>query len=537
MAGLIDRNINGNDRLSKVSTYQPDRVTMGDGESVESRVARITDKNSPLTRMSRTRANQAGNKRGLLNSTMTLQAGEAAVYDTALPIASQDSSTSANFKLSNQNAKNAAGQFNSGQVNQARGLIEQGRQSMEQIQESGSQTRLNQNNQGDVTSKLQKENYGYDLGRIGAQGVETRKNIGTEGVEQRKNIGVQGIEQRKNIGAQGEQDRLSIQARGEIDKMLQTIQGRQALDQITARGGVEEMLLTQQGQQELDQIDADGNIRKLLQSEQGRQALDQITAQGDQTRESIGAEAEAQAGLQEQSSELRRKEMLDAFGYDEVLQQLRGEQAKELTELETANSLLMQSSQSAAIVFGQHSEAIGNILANPDIPAGQKQGLIDKQIKLLENAMAIQGSISGTNLKDLLDWGSGGDSVGDSGGTDGGAGGSGSTGGTGVGGEDTEGNYPYPDGHKPGTHTGPWTDNEGGGYQPGQPGTLSDGTQYQVPNGFDWGEFIGREGHEDLQRAFDEQGWAASPEQWANEWWAGEAAKVDDPRFRNEFTV
>lgn len=60
-------------------------------ESVQKRVVDITAQGSPLITQAQTRAKKAANRRGLLNSTMAVQAGEEAALGVALPIASQES--------------------------------------------------------------------------------------------------------------------------------------------------------------------------------------------------------------------------------------------------------------------------------------------------------------------------------------------------------------------------------------------------------------------------------------------------------------
>ncbi len=57
--------------------------------SVTTQLEKVTNTNSPLFTQARTRAAQVANRRGLLNSSLGVQAGEAAVFDVALPIASQ----------------------------------------------------------------------------------------------------------------------------------------------------------------------------------------------------------------------------------------------------------------------------------------------------------------------------------------------------------------------------------------------------------------------------------------------------------------
>lgn len=59
-------------------------------ESVSKRVTDLTASQSPMMRQARSQGAQASNRRGLLNSSMGVQAGQTAAYSAALPIASQE---------------------------------------------------------------------------------------------------------------------------------------------------------------------------------------------------------------------------------------------------------------------------------------------------------------------------------------------------------------------------------------------------------------------------------------------------------------
>jgi hypothetical protein len=63
-----------------------------DEASVEHHLNRLTSQQSPLMQQAATQAAQVSNRRGLLNSSMGVQAGQRAALDVALPIASQQAS-------------------------------------------------------------------------------------------------------------------------------------------------------------------------------------------------------------------------------------------------------------------------------------------------------------------------------------------------------------------------------------------------------------------------------------------------------------
>jgi hypothetical protein len=99
------------------STWTPDSKA-----TVQGQIKDITASDSPLMQQAATRGLQQANRRGLGNSSMAVQAGQAALYDAALPIAQQDANTFSNagqfnaqnqtqVALNNAAARNAAAQF------------------------------------------------------------------------------------------------------------------------------------------------------------------------------------------------------------------------------------------------------------------------------------------------------------------------------------------------------------------------------------------------------------------------------------------
>lgn len=71
-----------------------------DPTSVASRVDQLIDADSPLMQRAAAKGTMTANRRGLGNSTMAIEAGQAAVLDAAVPIASQDASLSMQDRLS-----------------------------------------------------------------------------------------------------------------------------------------------------------------------------------------------------------------------------------------------------------------------------------------------------------------------------------------------------------------------------------------------------------------------------------------------------
>jgi len=74
--------------------------------TVQGQLNNIFSSGNPMLERAKTRAAQAANKRGLLNSSMGVQAGQEAMFNYATPIAQADASTYSKQDLTNQAAEN-----------------------------------------------------------------------------------------------------------------------------------------------------------------------------------------------------------------------------------------------------------------------------------------------------------------------------------------------------------------------------------------------------------------------------------------------
>lgn len=97
--------------------YTPEGFTVAPNQTVQGQIENIIAKDSPLMQQAQTRAAQAANARGLLNSSIAVGAGQDAVINAALPIAQQDATAFNQAMTNTQNAKNAALNFNASQTN------------------------------------------------------------------------------------------------------------------------------------------------------------------------------------------------------------------------------------------------------------------------------------------------------------------------------------------------------------------------------------------------------------------------------------
>lgn len=117
------------------ATYQPETRQVDPAtQTVQGQVNSILAKDSPLMQRARTLATQQMAQRGLVNSSMAVGAGQAAMVDRALPMAQQDASTYSATAAENMAARNRAAEVNVGASNQF-GLQEsaQGFQAAQQL--------------------------------------------------------------------------------------------------------------------------------------------------------------------------------------------------------------------------------------------------------------------------------------------------------------------------------------------------------------------------------------------------------------------
>lgn len=86
-----------------------------DNELMSNQVNKVIAQDSPLMQQAATSAKKAANRSGLLNSSMAVQAGQAAVMDRAMPIAQYDAGVNTNVLDKNQANTQQTNIFNAGQ--------------------------------------------------------------------------------------------------------------------------------------------------------------------------------------------------------------------------------------------------------------------------------------------------------------------------------------------------------------------------------------------------------------------------------------
>ena len=100
-----------------IATYTPTVQAVDQSGLVKNQMAGLLNSDSSYMQSARTRAQQAGQASGLLNSSLAATSGEKAASDAALSIATPDATAVNTQSLKNQDALNTAGQFNANWAN------------------------------------------------------------------------------------------------------------------------------------------------------------------------------------------------------------------------------------------------------------------------------------------------------------------------------------------------------------------------------------------------------------------------------------
>lgn len=99
--------------------YDPSQYVMTPDQTVEGRAAKIAEEDSVLMQQARVRANQDAQSKGLLSSSLAVQAGQNAVLEKAIPIASQDATAYNQAMVRTADSQNAEKNFRAAAENQA----------------------------------------------------------------------------------------------------------------------------------------------------------------------------------------------------------------------------------------------------------------------------------------------------------------------------------------------------------------------------------------------------------------------------------
>ena len=255
MAGVIDSTVNGTQAIpvagkmqtAGVSNYDPETRSIDAAkETVSGQLDSLLAKDSPLSQRAMAGSVQQSNRRGLVNSSMAAQAGQAALIDAATPIANADANVYGAASKDNQAAKNTAYQFNAGEENRA-----------------------NLFNAGQAN----------DLQKVNQQGEIEKGLINERGIEERLTDTQAQEAQTALTTQQGEENRLTVTAQGEETRLTADTNIKGEKDAATAKAITDTALQTLRGTQAQDLADTEAEYKGLMQASSSAASLFTTTQQ------------------------------------------------------------------------------------------------------------------------------------------------------------------------------------------------------------------------------------------------------------------
>lgn len=314
--------------------------------TVQGQIANITESGSPLMQRAETRALQNANKRGLANSSMAVTAGQAALYDAALPIAQQDANTFAQSGQYNAGARNEVSRDNS------------------QIQ-----TQVNLTNAG---ARNEAAAFGADAANKGSMfNAENSTRNSQFNVDKALQAGIVNQEQANKMAAlNAEMINRAAEFNITTDAQMQQFNIDAAL-----KAGV----INQEQANKMAQFNAasSNEMSQFNAGEANKVSMFQANLNADIAKHNAS-----------QSNDLLK------LGMD-------SQTKVALAEIEANYKTLMQSSASGSEVYKQSIASIAQILQNNDMDEAAKQTAIQNITGVLNASLAITGQIANLDLPEL----------------------------------------------------------------------------------------------------------------------------------------
>jgi hypothetical protein len=345
--------------------YDPTATTVGRNSTVAGQVEDITKSGSPLMQLAQTQATAAANRRGLLNSSIAVGAGQKALYESALPIAQQDANTNFSAESQTSGAKNTASQFGAAAQNTA------------SLQNSSLGTQVNVSN-------------ATEANKAASQNAQSATQVSMA-----------------NANALNQQG-------------SQVLQGQQAIQQIGAQGGVQERLQQIQSNTQLSIADKQIAANKVLADNDNALKDRLAKLQADTTLAAADKQTQSQQLIAQHNNETnlaiagndnQTKQLLQSMdaasklslanidaGTKLAVAGLDAATKEKLTNLESDNRQILQTSINAANSYAQYATNLANISLNDKLDGPAKQQAADNQLNALNAALKSYGAVSGLDL-------------------------------------------------------------------------------------------------------------------------------------------
>lgn len=329
--------------------------SVASNQTVQGQMSGIMDSGNPLLARAKTKAAQAANQRGLLNSSMGVQAGEEAMLTAALPMAQFDATQYSNQAKLNQDWGNKFG-LESNAYQYQTGLKEQ-----EYQQQLGTGAYGGTGLIGATTaaqSQLQKEKAAQQLAAQSQAEAHQAGQLATE------------ITSREGISEAELANRLALNA-ADI-----TSREKLAGNQITHEAAISHAKNTLDAALQAGRIDAQKDLQTKTEAHQTA-----LQTQAESFKESMAKldfyhKGELISGEAKEKRITIAAELSQRLWNATQLENLSAENKEKLTILDKDMKLAIQGSASASQILTQAMDAIGEVSANKDL----SQDSLDKRI-------------------------------------------------------------------------------------------------------------------------------------------------------------
>ena len=397
-------------------TYSAEQVAVNPQSTVAGQVQSIINQDSPLMQSAQTKALQESNQRGLVNSSMGVQAGGQAVINAALPIAMQDAQTNANAATANAGATNQARQFGAGAQLQADTANQQDTSQTNRFNAANAQQSYMQGAQFQQDEQM----FGRD--------EALKKYLQSAEYTQQQAIQAQDFAGKAVAQtAQYQQDEQMFGKEEALRRAMQTGEYFQQTAMFNLDAAQKNLMQTSQYAQDVKMFGEDAALRQALQSNDYAQ---QIAVQANEfasqkaMQTSQFLQAEKMVGREEafrlatQSSQFMQDKAM--FTLDENLKKflvgadiesrkaiaLMDNDVKiQLASIQADYQTLNQTSASATTMFASTLSEIGKVVQDENMDGTAKATAINGYMGWLKNGMNLVSSINGVDTSGLLDFG------------------------------------------------------------------------------------------------------------------------------------
>lgn len=345
--------------------YEATKQNVSDTSLVQNQLKGILSAGSPLMDLAESRANREANRRGILNSSIAVGAGQKALYESALPIAQQDAATFGTKDVNDAAYTNRASEFTAGAKNTA------------------SLTNANLGTQVNLSNAT-------EANRAAAQNAALATDVS------KYNTGLGSQTSQFNAGAQNQFAQTAQQ--GAIQDRLAQIQANTSLS-IADKQAASQRVLAEMDNATRVQLQRIQSDTSMSVAEKQAQSQQLIAERNNATNLAISGNDNLTKQMLQSMDAASKLSLanIDA-GTKLAVAGLDASTKEKITKMESDNRQILQTNINAANMYAQYVTNLANISINDKMDGAAKQQAADNQLNALNAALRAQGHVSGLDL-------------------------------------------------------------------------------------------------------------------------------------------